>query len=145
MAKDWRNELLRIAEDNGGILLPDTVVRHAMNPKSALHDKFEWDDTVAAYQHRLTQARALIVDVEIVIPNRSEPVQAFVSLSVDRSGRGGYRLINDVISNEQYCAILLDDARRDMEVFVKKYQHLKQLSGIIRVMKKFTAKLSAKT
>jgi hypothetical protein len=47
---------------------PEEVVRVARNPKSILHDHFEWDDTLAGHQHRVDQARSLIRQVKVRIP-----------------------------------------------------------------------------
>lgn len=52
------NRLRELEQD--GRLTPDAVVEDAMDPESPLHDKLEWDDTEAARQYRLEQARALI-------------------------------------------------------------------------------------
>lgn len=88
------NELAKL---NGGRITPETVMRDAEDPTSPLHDSFEWDDEVAAYQHRLDQARALIRSVRIVVttdttvvksvayirdPDMDEQEQGYVSVEV---------------------------------------------------------------
>mgnify|MGYP003421519919 FL=1 len=55
------------ALEKRGRLTPETVLDTARNPKSPLHDQFEWDDTAAAHQHRLQQARVLIRSVVVNI------------------------------------------------------------------------------
>ena len=42
-------ELEAIAKKHDGILRADDVVKYAKSPKTALHDKFEWDDQKAGY------------------------------------------------------------------------------------------------
>lgn len=59
--------LERIARRNGGILTPDAVIEDAQDKASPLHDQFTWDDTEAAKQWRLEQARSLIRSVKIEI------------------------------------------------------------------------------
>lgn len=59
--------LERIARRNGGILTPDAVVEDARDESSPLHEQFTWDDTEAAKQWRLEQARTLIRSVKIEI------------------------------------------------------------------------------
>lgn len=51
---------LRELSGENGTLTPEAVVADAANPASELHSCFEWDDTKAAHQHRLDQARGLI-------------------------------------------------------------------------------------
>jgi hypothetical protein len=51
---------LRIIRSRSALLEPEQIVEFARNPSTALHSKFTWDDSVAAHQHRLWQARQLI-------------------------------------------------------------------------------------
>lgn len=60
-----QQELQRIANQHHGTLEPAQVVDSAAAPQSPLHHYFEWDDTEAARQHRLNQARYLIRSVKI--------------------------------------------------------------------------------
>jgi hypothetical protein len=53
-------ELRRLADANGGLLLPGKVAAAAADPGHPLHGYFEWDDQAAACQYRLTQAAQLI-------------------------------------------------------------------------------------
>ena len=46
------------AMDPAGLLDPRRVVDYARDPDTALHSKFEWDDSLAAEQRRLRQARS---------------------------------------------------------------------------------------
>jgi hypothetical protein len=57
--------LKEIADRSGGRLTPDVVLKAAKSRFSPLHDYFTWDDTEAAHQHRLHQARTLIRSVKI--------------------------------------------------------------------------------
>ena len=128
-------ELRRIAKENGGVLLPSAVVEAARPKSSPIHSRFEWDDGVAAEQYRLCQARQLIrVSVEC-IEGVGDPVDVFVSLGSDRvKDGGGYRLVVDVLNDEEMCARMLQDAKSEMEVFRRKYSRLKQLSGVFSAM-----------
>lgn len=59
--------LEHIAKANGGRVTPEAVLSEAANPKSPLHDQFEWDDSKAAQAYRLDQARELIRSVRVDI------------------------------------------------------------------------------
>ncbi len=122
-------ELRAIANASGGILLPEKVVEFASNPETALHGRFTWDDTEAARQYRLFQARQVIRLNVIVIEGSSEPVRAYVSLSNDRD-HGGYRRMVDVLSNDDLTSRLLADAVAELEGIKRKYEHLKALVPI---------------
>lgn len=124
-------ELRRIAEENGGILQAEAVIDAARKPDSILHDKFTWDDTEAAREYRLWQARQLI-RCTVVFETRTETtVRAFVSLSKDRGeDGGGYRETVKVMARADTRAQLLADALAEFEVFERKYAALTELAAV---------------
>lgn len=134
-----REELKRLAKENDGILTAEAVVASAAVPESPLHGSFTWDDTEAANQYRLWQARQLIrVCVEIIptAPNVG-PVEVFVSLSGDRKeAGGGYRMMSHVLSDKDMRATMLKDAVEEMELFQHRYEQLQELSEVFSAMRK---------
>lgn len=58
---------LRALEDRHGRLTPEVVVSDAKNPKSPLHEEFDWDMKRAAQMHWLDRARELIRSVRVLI------------------------------------------------------------------------------
>lgn len=93
----------RIQNANGGVLLPEKVVDAARNPKSPLHDQFTWDDTKAAEEYRLWQARQLVarVRLEIVVNKDNKVIMVPVREHHHFSSDGaGYRSIKQVIRDE---------------------------------------------
>jgi hypothetical protein len=131
-------ELQRIAKAHQGILQPAIVVKEAANPKSPLHDYFEWADDEAAFQYRLWQARQLIrVVVNVVGPTDAPPQPVWVSLEEDRlKDGGGYRMTVDVLSDPALRQQLLVQARKEMEQFAKKYRDLQELAEVFSAMRK---------
>jgi hypothetical protein len=129
-------ELKRIAAEHEGVLLPAVVVEEAADKRSPLHDQFEWDESVAAHQYRIEQARRLIrVSVEMLAgSNRTTDV--FVSLSTDREGEGGYRVMASVLTNAQQRDQMLADALRELEIFRRKYKDLRELVEVFEAVKK---------
>ena len=134
-----RDELLRLAKLHGGELRPEAVVEAARPTTSPLHDSFEWRDSAAAQQWRIQQARMLIrVVVKYEAGRDGEEVECrvFVSLTPDRKANGaGYRVMTTVLSNAEYRAQLLADARAEMQVFREKYRALTELAAVFAAMK----------
>ena len=128
-------ELETIAKRNGGAISPEKVVKFARNKKTALHGRFTWDDTEAAEAYRLWQARTIIRVHVTVINGDKKPVRAFVSLRQDR-GTVGYRRIVDVLATPDLRAIMLEEAKAEMQVFAAKYRTLSELSPVIRAIDK---------
>lgn len=137
-------ELKRIAKENDGILDPEVVISEAKSKKSPLHDSFTWDNTEAAHQFRLEQARHLIrvcVQVEDV-NGKDVEYRVFVSLSDERKEEGtGYRIMTDVLSDEDLRRQLLLDAKNEMFCFQQKFSRLAELSKVFSAMKKVLKKL----
>lgn len=116
-----RSELLRIMQNNGGMLSAVDVVKEAKSESSPLHKHFEWDDTEAATKWREEQARNLIRSVKITVLNE-KPVEfrAFVSLASDRVSGAGYRHIEEVLNNEFMRRQLADEMANTAEKWAER-------------------------
>lgn len=72
-------------EKLGDNFSPADVVERAKTKRSRLHEYFEWDDTAAAKQHRLAQARRIVSCVRVVIrteDGQPEQTRAFHSVRI---------------------------------------------------------------
>jgi len=111
-------ELLEIQKKNHGILLPEKVVEAAENPKSALHDAFEWDDSEAARLYRLHQARNMIRVIVEYEPDVHKEVRAFISLRDDRKEHcGGYKHMPTLLKTEKGRKEVLETALWELQAF----------------------------
>ena len=139
-------ELKAIAKKNRGILKPEIVVQAAKSKNSVLHPYFEWSDTKAAHEYRLWQAREIVrVSVELIYPAQQKPTKVFVSLSNDRNVKGGgYRLVSQVMEDDDLRKIMLDDAMNEMKRFEEKYSALTELNDIFIAMHSVSAQVSPK-
>lgn len=137
MNNDITSELQRLLSRDG-ILKPEAVVAAAENPKSALHSWFTWDDTKAAHEYRLEEARRLIRVQVVTLPHTETVTRAFVSLPRDRRS-GGYRPMVSVISDEEMRAEMLEDALDDAKAWRAKYATLSELSKVFAELDKVKA------
>ena len=132
-------ELIRIKEENNGLVDPVVVVDFARDPATALHARFEWDDSEAAERYRIWQAR-MVIRMELAViatdQQKERTVRTFVSLVDDRRATEdrGYRLMVDVLSDADLRERLLSEARRDMLIFRRKYDQLGELSKVFAAM-----------
>ena len=113
-------------------LTPENLVNASRPEDAPLHSEFEWDDAIAAEEYRRTQARQMICNLSIVIDEqKQEPVRAFFSLqSGFRKNAGTYEGTITIMSNEEKRQKLLDNAKRELEAFRKKYELLTELSEV---------------
>jgi len=129
--------LRRIARQHDGYLRPRDVVDAAREKMSPLHDRFEWDDSLASEQYRLWQARTLIrvtVAYEPVGNGEEMAFRVFTSLVSDRQPAGGYRVTAKVMADPELREELLTDALAEMRRFQEKYRHLKELAEVFAAM-----------
>lgn len=134
-------ELKQIAAKNHGVLRGEDIVAFAANKKTTLHDWFEWDNTKAAYNYRLFQARQLVrVSVEI-LPRTSVDYRAFVSLVADQQQPGGgYRVTSEVLDDTDMRASFLEQALEELGRFEAKYSVIKELAEVFAAFRKVKAK-----
>jgi hypothetical protein len=124
-------ELTHITEINDGILRPYDVVDYAKNPTTTLHTKFTWDDAKAAYEYRLEEARRLIRVYVTTIETVSKPIRVWVSLKSDRvKEKGGYRLTDDVMRDDEMRKQFLREALEDLKYWRAKYRSIKEFDAI---------------
>jgi hypothetical protein len=89
-------ELEKIRINNDGKLKPVDVVKNAKNPQSPLHKYFVWDDTKAAHEYRLWQARELIKKIEITYEDGV--VSQYVNVRIEQDQY--YQKIDIALSNK---------------------------------------------
>lgn len=131
-----RLELEQVRQGNGGILRPTDVVEFARDADTALHTRFEWDDTKAAEQHRLAQARQIIRCVVTVTEKNAPPVRAYVSLLPDRDDGNSYRAVTDVLRDPDLQARMVEEALRSADLWRERYERLNALRPIVDAIKK---------
>lgn len=133
-------ELEEIRAAHDGILHTEDIVEYARNPESALHGCFTWDDTKAAAEYRKWQARQVVQTVYVKVEDdgRSKEAPTYVSLTEDRQGRGGYRLMVDVLSDDELRGKLLKQALAEFDTWKQKYKQIKDLAAVFAERDKLT-------
>jgi hypothetical protein len=123
------SELEKCRKD--GLIRPEDVVKRARNAKSPLHDHFTWDNSEAARQWRLIEARNLIRVHVVQAAEDIEPIQAFVSLTSDRvRPGGGYRALTDVMNDAELYNQMRQDAFTQLQNMQLKYRRIVELEPV---------------
>lgn len=135
-------ELLR--KEFKGELTPEDVLRDAENPNSPLHSFFEWDDTEAARQHRLAQARGLIRSVVAIYTSPDQPavrMKAYVHVPESRE-TAHYRETSHAMSQKSTRALVLQRAWRELHAWRERYKDLKEFADLIPVVDEIGKKIA---
>ena len=129
-----RENLQRIYQERGQLTAP-LVLEDARPEGSELHDRFEWDDSVAGEQYRLVQASELIRSCKITYspPGSVErhQVRAFSSVRQDPD-RQGYVPTEEALENSFTRKLLLQQCEREIADLKRKYGHLTEFAEMLR-------------
>lgn len=129
-------------ESIGPAITASSVVEKARSKKSVLHPYFEWDDTTAAEEYRLVQARELIRAVVIVVENKKQPdspitIRAYehVEREDGSSPKTAYIPITQVLADEELRTQVISrlyDTIAEAEATAKKYEYLVESFGRVK-------------
>jgi len=126
-AQQYGRRINKIAHD--GELTAEMVVDDARKPSSPLHDFFEWDDTEAAGQWRLQQARVLVASIEIVREdNPNETTRAYHFL------KERYVASDKVFSDMEMRQQVVENALRELEGWQRRYDQYQELASLSQVI-----------
>lgn len=141
------NDVRAILQDmyeRHGRLTPAIIVDESRAEDAPLHNRFEWDDTVAAEQYRFLQAARIIRSVRITRagndaveddgPAEPEGVRAFLPVrgrDRDDAGSWTYEPTRKALADPTSRRILLNEMRRDWRAFQSKYQALSEYVKLI--------------
>ena len=121
-----------------GKLTPQRVVDAARKPTNPLHPAFDWNDATAAGKYRLTQARALIRSIRVIVSNGAErSTHAYLHLT-DRSGLC-YVDAQKVAEDVTLYQLALDEALGQLTGIRHRYEALQELRGVFHAIDKVTA------
>lgn len=125
-------EMEDVRRKNGGALTPEALLERARSANAATHAHFEWDDTKAAHQHRLSQAgeliRAIAIDVSRSNIEPAKPIRAFVS--VERQGERSYTSTVHALSDAELRKQVLEKAWADLEAWRQRHADLTEFARI---------------
>lgn len=125
-----------------GELTPPDVVNDARNHNSPLHAFFEWDDSAAAEEYRLHQARGLIRSVVAIYVDDEKParrVNAFVHIPEPDAPH--YRSTDHALSVKKTRDMVLERAWREFQAWRNRYRDLREFSELFAVADEVAKKL----
>ena len=129
-------EYLLSVKETYGRLDADVILQVASDKDSPIHNRFEWDDTIAAIKHRQQQARELVRQVMVTFDNydgRKEVTRAFVVIRGDATeGLEQYHRTIDVLSDEEKRQKYLGQLKDDLDRLAQKYTILEEFSTCLR-------------
>jgi hypothetical protein len=145
--EDVGREIERLAEKFNQQLEPQHVVAEARNPRSPLHNAFNWDKEQAAEQYWLITARNLLksVQVTIITPEHEERiVPVFVStLKKKDAQHRQYSSTEYAMGDPELRKEVLKLALREFASLRRKYAELSELAIIFAAVDKSMKSIAA--
>lgn len=141
-AQKVANEIGEIGEN----VTPEQIVEKGKDESTELHKCFEWDDTEAAKQYRIVQARDIVRHLYIVrvepeetdeepLPAEIPVVKAYKFRYFSHlNSEPGYSQTIHIVKDEDRYKELLEQAKRELKTFRQKYACLKELANIIEMI-----------
>lgn len=138
-AEQCHKEIEAIRESCGGDFTAADIVERARDESSPLHRGFEWDDTAAAHEHRLSQARKINRSIQVKyldLPNQPE-TRAYevkrVEVSSDgTSSRKFFSSSEEVMNDPDSRARLITEALNELQRLRVRFRLLQELSIVWR-------------
>jgi len=128
-----------IKKRRGGVT-PQLLVIESKRKSSPLHNCFEWDNSKAAEEYRIVQAREILrfLIVEIEPEEEYEDpqfVRAFVApSSVEKEGNTSYVTIEEVCGDEELEAAYLRQLKRELNSIKNKIKGFKEFSEVVKAI-----------
>ena len=147
-AKAALKEIEALNKRHGGHAPDGSLVEHARNPKSVLHNDFEWDDAVAGDKYRLNTEkkikRSLVVVTEKLNDDQVEPteIRLFQRVNVECNDESKRLWLNtfDMLKDPEGRKIIIETARKELNAFRNKYKSLTELSDVLEPINLFLKK-----
>ena len=126
-------ELERLQKASGE-LTPELVVKKATPKNALLHPCFEWDNTVAAEQYRISQARYMLRSIEVVVEKSDDSdetleIRAFHNVNNDED-ESVYVTLQQARDNPIYWEQIKDKALAEINLWKQKYKDIKEFEVI---------------
>lgn len=127
-----RDQLLQVRAQSG-YLTPQVVVDAARPKNHPLHDRFEWNNSVAGEAWRRHQAHELIRSVRIEYTKGEQPkdVRAFVALPREDSLQPTYEPTEAAMADPVQKQLILQQMEREWRTFKARYEDLVEFAEMI--------------
>lgn len=130
-----REALVALVERDGSIT-PASVLDEARDEASPLHTHFEWDDSEAAEQYRLVQARGLIRRYKVTVevkPDTFVKVRQFSSVPAADPDEGtDYVLTSEALKDDVQRDFIFKQCIREIATLRAKYGALVDFDAALR-------------
>lgn len=132
----------RLSRGGKKSLTAEDVLREAENPRSPLHKFFDWNDRSAARKYRLDQARLILRSVVVYhVDNKGQTTRGHDWYSLREGKQILYVKSETVLATPSLRERVVEQARRDMQSWVSRYENYDFLSKVTKSARRLVAKM----
>ncbi len=118
----------------------EQIVSLASPKGSPIHKYFEWNDKIAGHAYRLTQARHLVLAIQITDTQTNLSSRAFESVVIE--GKRAYVSVQKIAQSPDLVEQVIENALRELRYWSEKHQKFKKFfGGIFDEIKKVEERL----
>jgi hypothetical protein len=123
--------VLESIRDESGTLSPRLVVDAARDPQHVLHNRFEWDDSIAGEKYRISQARELLHVTFKPDPSQPTHLRAYVAIKGD-SLQSSYVPTESAMLDPFQRTLVLRRMEREWKAFRARYRGMAEFAALIQ-------------
>ena len=124
-------EIKALRRSDGSYSPEDLLLWAKRHPKSLLHASFEWDESVAAHEYRLEQARKILRCFVVVVKDETRKVSLIsVTSRRDDPTKGSYLTQPVIAANKVLRAEVLEQTIVQLRGMKEKYGWLQELDNV---------------
>ena len=125
----------------------EDIIEDARSQLSPTHEFFEWDDTEAAAQYRLQQAKYMLRSIHIVVETHEQEIEtrAFVNVRVtepEPERKRVYMNVQHALSEEQIKEQVIDEALRQLDAWRARWSGYTELAGLFAAIEQAREQLA---
>jgi len=130
--EDANAELNRIKNVFGAITAK-TILQAATPEDSLFHRLFEWNDSIAAIKHRLTQARTLVNNLQVTIVRDEHKKISAPVFEITRNEHGvrSYKSCFEIATTPADLRYVKANAFKELQYWKRKYETYSELSDVV--------------
>ena len=138
-AKQFGPWLTRLPDQN-----PATIVEAAADRKSPAHRLFQWDESLAAQEYRLLQARIILGSfvIETEVTTKGRGVKWIDVPYISRSAPGQYEVTHKAMKTPDKRDFILKEALREFKRLRTRYANLSDLAVVFAAMDEVETRVS---
>jgi len=119
---------------------PEEVVEDARSSTAPTHEFFEWDDSAAAEQYRLEQARYMIRSIFVVVEEQTfvKETRAFVHVTIqepEQEPRKVYTTVQHALTEEDLRKQTIEYALNQLDNWRKRWNEYTELADVLNAVK----------